>query len=342
MDKIAAKKAAEVWISCCSWVKVQRELGLAHDYMSKVYHKLREMGGGSPARILYNHEALIRATDFIAGGFMWATTPEGHSYWSQVYHVFIALRDGLADGAFAKKPQHQVADIDKLANELQGMEVVKPTITSGRKRKHGSKRAAFIAHIQARGYKLLASGYYSEVYSKGDKVIKVNKKLDLWPAYIKWAKENGYTGKYAPNVHALKVYRESNGSFFYVATMDKLVSTLAHVKDDTAQASYSNYRKFLERDKIKVPKDKESEGYYVAKARQQWAKDRIKKDEAYTFLERMRTEFKEYGYFDAHANNWMTDKQGKVILVDPLSGDGDSLKKYLGAGVETLRIKEAA
>ncbi len=44
---------------------------------------------------------------------------------------------------------------------------------------------------------------------------------DEWPTYIKWAIQNGHSGKFAPKVYSLKFHDE-----FYVAIVERLVCTI--------------------------------------------------------------------------------------------------------------------
>lgn len=85
----------------------------------------------------------------------------------------------------------------------------------------------FGARLRQRGYKCLGSGCFSDVYAKdgSDRVIKVTSRPDNWIDYIKWASENGYTGKYAPMVYSYKKFPT-----FAVSVVERMDRTLSAVK----------------------------------------------------------------------------------------------------------------
>lgn len=90
----------------------------------------------------------------------------------------------------------------------------------------------FIDALQAKGFERLGSGYFSEVvgHPDSDKVMKIiyRPQTDGWLDYVKWAADNGFAGKFAPQVYSYKLIKSNADPerAFGVAVMERLKKTI--------------------------------------------------------------------------------------------------------------------
>jgi len=155
----------------------------------------------------------------------------------------------------------------------------------------------FVAALQKKGFTRIGSGAYGTVlmHPKGDKVLKVvhRPEFDGWPHYVKWAKDAGYAGTFAPKVFAYK-----NIGSFAIASMEKLDATISDAghKSDV-YAKYSLFENSHENNLMMMLMDLAEPG--LAK-----------------FSEDFHAKFKYAN--DMHQGNAMSRK-GQLVITDPLS-----------------------
>lgn len=108
------------------------------------------------------------------------------------------------------------------------------TVPSADPKKPFANGLNFGARLVSRGYVRLGAGCFSTVYAKegSDRVIKVTSRPDNWIDYIKWAAENGYTGKYAPMVYSYKKFHREGGEPFSVSVVERMERTVSQIKRD--------------------------------------------------------------------------------------------------------------
>lgn len=161
--------------------------------------------------------------------------------------------------------------------------------------------------LRARGYQLIGSGLYSNVFAtpKADKVVKVGD-MDEWPAYILWATKSGYAGTFAPKVFSLKFHDN-----YYVALMERLVCTIAHIGgygDQTARNS-------------------EQVQLYTTVIG-----NRDTSNEAIDFVAFVQDMRKAGHHGDLHDQNVMVRHDGQVVVTDPVSGSFSSSRFRIKSG----------
>lgn len=170
----------------------------------------------------------------------------------------------------------------------------------------------FGANLQKRGFKLIGQGLYSCVYHKegSSRVIKVSTNMDNWVDYILWSSKKGYAGKFSPMIYSYKVIKGHQQSF-YVAVMEKLETTLGRLK---GSHDHTLTDKIFERAvKYENPKA------LILLDMLQPGMNTFAEDFRYTFAN------KDYN-LDLHGGNFMLNKEGSVILTDPVTGT----RKYSG------------
>lgn len=166
--------------------------------------------------------------------------------------------------------------------------------------------------LKKRGFKLIGQGMYSCVYHKegSSRVIKVSTNMDNWVDYILWSSKKGYAGKFSPMIYSYKVIKGKQQSF-YVAVMEKLDTDLRHLKGNH---EHTLTDKIFER----AVKYENPKALILLDMLQPGMN---------TFAEDFRSNFtgKEYD-LDLHGGNFMLNKEGSVILTDPVTGT----RKYSG------------
>lgn len=166
--------------------------------------------------------------------------------------------------------------------------------------------------LKKRGFKLIGQGMYSCVYHKegSSRVIKVSTNMDNWVDYILWSSKKGYAGKFSPMIYSYKVIKGTQQSF-YVAVMEKLETTLGKLKGNH---DHTLTDKIFERAvKYENPKA------LILLDMLQPGMNTFAEDFRYTFAN------KDYD-LDLHGGNFMLNKEGSVILTDPVTGT----RKYSG------------
>lgn len=161
--------------------------------------------------------------------------------------------------------------------------------------------------LRARGYQLIGSGLYSNVFAtpKADKVVKVGD-MDEWPAYILWATKCGFAGTFAPKVFSLKFHDN-----YYVALMERLVCTIGNISrygDENGRNS-------------------EQVGLYNA-----IIQDRNSNSEATdltAFVQAMRRAGHQG---DLHDGNVMVRHDGQIVVTDPVAGYFSSSRFRIKSG----------
>lgn len=95
-----------------------------------------------------------------------------------------------------------------------------------------SESDEYMRRLRKRGFKEIGRGAYSTVFSRPgwDKVLKVCRHVDYWPAYAKWCQQT-------KSPHAIRVYSIRHHDDFYVAIMEK-VTPATKVRNLNSMANY--------------------------------------------------------------------------------------------------------
>jgi hypothetical protein len=165
------------------------------------------------------------------------------------------------------------------------------------------KKCEYENKLRARGYQLIGSGLYSNVFAapNSDKVIKVGD-YDEWPSYIQWATQKGYAGTFAPKVFSLKFH-----DCYYVALMERLVCTISQLYGSGS----------LEQSRL----------YSSVICNHDFS------DAATDFIAFFQDMRKAGHHGDLHNGNVMVRHDGQVVVTDPVAG---------GFSSEKFRIKSGA
>lgn len=243
-------------------------------------------------------------------GFVWSDTPQGGTYWSEVWNILINMADGVSTPKVVDRKRK--TKLSKLNPDY------------------------VMTKLTVRGYRKLGSGAYSTVFvhdSDPDYVIKVSRQMDDWPEYIRWATENGYAGTIAPKVSALKVYKGEHGQF-YVAKVERLASVVAALDyEHPARKTQQAVRNLIDDGMYGKGADEDSLEYAVYEAKRNWYSKRVS-PEYVKFAEGLCETFGKH--FDLHQYNWMVDANGRLVLTDPLTDQGHT------TDLNAVRIKSTA
>jgi hypothetical protein len=161
--------------------------------------------------------------------------------------------------------------------------------------------------LEKRGFQKLGSGAYGHVlgHPKSDKVIKILRRpsQDGWLDYIRWAKKHNFLGTFAPKVTSYKYIKNKDGDFG-VAVMERLDKTLYHVdrKHDA---------RFIQEAMMHSLNGNGLAGKFLS----------VAKPGSDEFIQSFLRAFGREGG-DFHAGNWMTRKDGTLVLIDPLCRPG--------------------
>lgn len=161
--------------------------------------------------------------------------------------------------------------------------------------------------LTKRGFQKLGSGAYGHVlgHPKSDKVIKILRRpsQDGWLDYIRWAKKHNFLGTFAPKVTSYKYIKNKDGDFG-VAVMERLDKTLYHVdrKHDA---------RFIQEAMMHSLNGNGLAGKFLS----------VAKPGSDEFIQSFLRAFGREGG-DFHAGNWMTRKDGTLVLIDPLCRPG--------------------
>lgn len=173
----------------------------------------------------------------------------------------------------------------------------------------------FTKALQARGFEILGSGYYSTVlaHSKSDRVVKVTRDLtDRWIDYIKWGGDLGYSGTFVPKVFSYKVIKPKDTSTaeepwwhidkepFSIAVMERLDKTFSKIDKTKKEALVPDLFAFS------------AQGNTFATDLLDIVMPGVKE-----FAESFAKEFK--GEEDLHAGNFMFRHGGELVFTDPVS-----------------------
>lgn len=174
-------------------------------------------------------------------------------------------------------------------------------------------------------FETLGSGLFSHVFarpSSTDLVVKVGASLDAWPEYILWAARHGFMGGLAPRVYQFRLLKDGG----YMAIMERLQCTLSLCQDEQKRAAggalaqllgYNcRYREIEDLDpdeRAALPLLGPDLGRFVAAFRERFPRD--------------------HGGLDMHFGNIMLGFDGRIVLTDPVAGDGvkDSLPRKVRA-----------
>jgi hypothetical protein len=203
-----------------------------------------------------------------------------------------------------RKAEPNDAPDDVLVAPKRAKPVVKPILK-------GYQRVAQL--LERKGYRCIGQGAYSTVFAHADDpdwIIKLNREVDLWPSYIKWAKEHGYEGKFVPEVSALRTMNAKTKPF-YIAKVKRLQTTLS----DSADREPKHLVQYLAND-LREDADTDWEKS-IQSYKQQLADSR---QEGITkFVQDFYANFSGHR-LDLHGGNWMLDQHNKVYLTDPITG----------------------
>lgn len=169
--------------------------------------------------------------------------------------------------------------------------------------------------LAKRGYSMIGSGAYSEVWGKEgiEWVYKLNKgEDDEWCEYIVWAAAKGYDSTYAPQVESLKKF----GSF-YVAKMKKLSKTMREFRENDVTVSPQTEKEYMLFDHVRN----------CAYSRDMASIDPHRKNKIekrfpglIAFFDDLVRNFAQGRSLDLHDGNFMVDKNGFVVVTDPIVG----------------------
>lgn len=165
----------------------------------------------------------------------------------------------------------------------------------------------FIARLEAKGWKALGSGAFSTVLAKGEstRVLKVTRRPDGWINYIKWANDNGYAGTFAPKVFSYKYIQGKEGNNFSIASMERLPSTLGHLK-------YTHDAHVVESLLHPAANDNQLAGTLL--------------DLAVPGLREFNQKLRDtFGHLDLHGGNFMVRDSGELVFTDPVSSVDDAV-----------------
>lgn len=198
-------------------------------------------------------------------------------------------------------------------------------------------RAHFLARLEGRGFEELGNGLFASVWGKpgSPKVVKVGPVDDGWPAYIGWAKRNGWLGKMAPDVTSFRVIKPEKGGAFYVAVMERLGDTVAdYARDHGGRSKIMRTWTTLKPEKYR---NAFGEIEDLEDKLPDWAPF-VKGLEG--FVSRHSKDVR----FDTHDENWMVTEDGKrLVLTDPLAPKGGYYgHKERGRGLGELTVKAAS
>lgn len=356
LKEARCKEAALVLANAFNWY-ASPEGG---DYWSGLYDKLRERGGEVklPTDKLDNimlgrvPEPCRLVASVIMGAFAWADTPEGRDYWAKAYDLLMYRAHSMAPPPepkrrwglrpiawkFGKAADRIIGDSVALMNVpmLAQPNVPMPAYKPKPKpfKMTPEKMRDF---FEKRGWRRIGSGAYSVVlgHDKSDLVIKINRRRDAWPEYVCWAKESGFAGTFAPNVHALKFYGEGE---WYVAIMDRLDGTVSHLMGSNPLASALSdlrytIRPYLTGDVVSedCSLDSDELDERIAYVKHQYVCEKF--PGLLDFCEDFSRKFDKVGHLDDHLGNWML-KGSQVVLTDPLADEASSY-----SDPSSLRIK---
>jgi hypothetical protein len=164
----------------------------------------------------------------------------------------------------------------------------------------------FICRLEKRGYRVIGRGAYSTVLAKGDskRVIKVSRyTVDPWCEFALWAAQEGYAGTITPLVYSFRIIESRHGGMFYVAVVERL---------STMVWQHAN-------------KEHETLANNISDLINGWGSEDRVPPQYHSFAKAFRIRFRDkmrYTY-DFHGGNWMVEGD-RLVLVDPLSGDGKS------------------
>jgi hypothetical protein len=259
----------------------------------------------------------LNAARNLTWAFTWTNHPYGDQFWRTLYNKLDAWgmggeRHGTTFiNGFNVKPRDSWAEI-----KFDETATPKPVRKA---RRYREPRADQIIHkLLARGYYLLGSGAYSSVYvhdADPDFVIKVSKRPDDWPTYVKWGHDAGYAGTFTPKIVAMKVFTDG----CYIAKMERLKDTLyaspkrADLSPDIEHGKQLAYKAAhgtpaSNKLDIKITKvilqhlDEERNGFG-------------------SFMKAFGERFTGCDY-DMHPGNWMTTDGDRFVLTDPLTNCG--------------------
>lgn len=172
----------------------------------------------------------------------------------------------------------------------------------------------FIAALKKRGFKPLGEGAFATVLGKDgyDRVLKVNRRPDVWIDYAVWAAKAGEAGKYAPKVHSYKTIKGKRGDFS-VAVVERIDYTVSDTPSDHAM-------KILP-DLLYFAKDNPIAARFVD----------VLAPNLNKFVEKVRVEFDDKR-LDLHGENMMVRKDGSFVITDPVAGENTGKYKRLKAG----------
>lgn len=310
--KARASYAAEAVMYGITWSNTPQ----GGDFWQPVYDRLKSVNSDRLLPYCVPVDGPRTIMEILHVGLMWSDLPEGADYWKSVFEAGLTLL-----------PKSEADEFRRWC---------KPLLQEKRKLHLSPDR--LIKWLEKRGWTQLGRGAYSTVLSKKgtDQVIKIGRRRDAWPEYVAWAKEAGYAGTFAPNVHAMKLYGDGS---WYVARMDKLDGTISDLQWKREKAKLiSNNRYEISailsgRNKL-LPEQRTSD---ILDERLDMVRaDFI--DEKFPglikFAKDFHARFKEDD-IDDHLANWMM-KGDQVVLTDPLTAMGSSLSP------DVLRIKSTA
>ena len=248
----------------------------------------------------------------ILTGFTWDDHPFRANVWGRAYD----LLKGYAAGLDAN--EIEVRDL---------IDIVEPARkVAPKRRRMGDRADRLIAKLESMGYRRLGAGAYSTVMvhdADPDYVIKISKRKDDWPAYVKWGQDMGFAGTFTPKVVAMKVFKDGR----YIAKMQRLSATLYQYEGDDRDDLHHDveaaagvaYRAAAKSSGRRDPADRPK----LQRAIEQMTMTYL--DETYRGLGTFMAKFGEAfdnGCYDLHNGNWMVDDNNNVYLTDPLTDDG--------------------
>lgn len=202
------------------------------------------------------------------------------------------------------------------------------------------------------GWEELGQGHFSTIFQHKDfpdHVIKLNKREgDCWPIYAKYCVDNvnnEKVNKHLPAIH--KFIRLKNNKF--IAVLDKLEEVAESDGSDMADAfcsieevldvycglnTFEPYEWYGCAEYFKV-----DEGYEAVRIAHIEAEER--NTELYRTAKTIRDELCDYCDIDIHLGNFMLDKNGVVIITDPVSSStGRDYRKDAWASNEIEELED--
>lgn len=302
------------------------------DAWNEVYRKLRAVDPEACKAEQDRLDAIVgsgfdpclarRAADAVMDCLTWPHQPEGVLYWNKVYRR-------LRDIAAKADPVECVDDDFNLTFETP------PTPMPVRSR----KRSCFLPDmidslLSTRGYRVIGEGMYSKVYAhdaEPEFVIKVSKRADDWPAFVKWGEDNGYAGTFTPKIVSMKVFKGG----YYIAKMERLQGTIAEHNGEDLYEYYKEMKRIARYG---------SEHYLNSSSKIEQVRNKAALDLLTTeqpgcvaYLDHFR---KEWGRdaTDLHDRNWMVRGDSQIVMTDPVTDCG----RVSGESRDNYRVKSSA